>query len=69
MTLVFFWHKNELDNPFPLSRKSVTELAYVHSFATHNKCIEQLEMFGYIRYNPSYSYYERSSIFINNVNK
>ena len=69
MTLVLVWHKNELANPFPISRKSVMELAHVHSFATYHKCIKQLELFGYIRYTPSYSYYERSSIFINDVDK
>lgn len=67
MTLVLLWHKNQLANPFPISRKSVMELSHVHSFATYHKCIKQLVMFGYIKYNPSYSYYERSSIFINNV--
>ncbi len=45
------------------------ELAHVNSFATYHKCIKQLETFGYIQYNPSFSYYERSSIFINNFNK
>lgn len=68
-TLVLVWHKNELANPFPISRKSIMELAHVHSFATYHKCIKQLEMFGYIRYNPSYSYYERSLIFINDIDK
>ncbi len=69
MTLVLLWHKNELVNPFPISRMSVMELAHIHSFATYHKCIKQLELFGYIRYNPSYSYYERSLIFINYVDK
>ncbi len=69
MTLVLLWHKNELVNPFPISRKSVMELAHVNSFATYHKCIKQLETFGYIRYNPSFSYYERSSIFINSAKK
>ena len=45
------------------------ELAHAQSFATYHKCIKQLEIFGYIRYNTSYSYYERSSIFINDVDK
>ncbi len=69
MTLVFLWYKNELANPFPISRKSVMGLAHVHSFATYHKFIKQLAAFGYIQYNPSYSYYERSSIFINGVGK
>ena len=69
MTLVLLWHKNELANPFPISRKNIMELAHVYSFATYHKCIKQLEMFGYIQYNPSYSYYQRSSIFINDVDK
>ena len=69
MTLILLWHKNELSNPFPISRKKIMELAHVHSFATYHKCIGQLEMYGYIRYNPSFNYYRRFSIFINVVNK
>ncbi|MEP6713480.1 MAG: hypothetical protein ABJA37_13735 [Ferruginibacter sp.] len=69
MALTLLWYENELANPFSISRKSIMELAHVHSFATYHKCIKQLELFGYIQYNPSYSYYERSSIFINDVDK
>jgi len=64
MTLILLWHKNELANPFPVSRKCIMELAHVRSIVTYHKCIAQLQMYGYIRYNPSYSYYKRSTIFL-----
>ena len=68
MALILLWHKNELTNPFPVSRKGIMELAHVHSIVTYHKCIGQLEAYGYIRYNPSYSYYNRSTIYLNSNN-
>ena len=66
MALILLWHKNELANPFPVSRKGIMELAHVHSIVTYHKCIGQLETYGYIRYYPSYSYYNRSTIYLDN---
>lgn len=68
MALVILWHKNELANPFPISRKDVMELAHVNSIVTYHKCINQLQQFGYIKYNPSYSYYQRSTVYLNCIN-
>lgn len=64
MALILLWHKNALANPFPVSRKGIMELAHVHSIVTYHKCIEQLQLYGYIQYNPSYSCYYRSTIYI-----
>jgi len=64
MALILLWYKNELANPFPVSRKSIMGLAHVHSIVTYHKCIGQLQIFGYIRYNPSYSYHQRSTIYL-----
>jgi hypothetical protein len=69
MALILLWNKNEQTNPFPVSRKCIMELAHVHSIVTYHKCIGHLEEYGYIHYNPSYSYYDRSTIFINHVDK
>lgn len=69
MALVILCHENTLANPFPVSRKNIMELAHIHSFATYHKCIGQLELYGYIQYKPSYSYYQRTLIYLNNVDK
>ena len=69
MALIILWHENALANPFPVSRKNIMELAHIHSSTTYHKCIAQLELYGYIQYNPSYSYYQRSLIYLNNVDK
>ena len=69
MALILLCQRNKLKNPFPVSRKAVMELAHVHSIVTYHKCISQLEEYGYIRYNPSYSYYKRSTIYLDNVMK
>ena len=69
IALILLWNKNEQANPFPVSRKGIMELAKVQSIVTYHKCIGQLEAYGYIRYNPSYSYYNRSTIYLDNVIK
>ena len=69
MALILLWHKNKLENPFPICRKEILELSHVHSIVTYHKCIKQLEAYGYIRYYPSYSYYNRSTIFLDTVIK
>ena len=69
LALILLWNKNKQANPFPVSRKGIMELAHVHSVVTYHKCIRHLEEYGYIRYNPSYSYYIRSTIYLNDVIK
>lgn len=69
MALVLLWHKNKLINPFPISRKEILDLSHVHSIVTYHKCIGQLQAYGYIRYNPSYSYYDRSTIYLDTASK
>lgn len=64
MAFVLLCHKNDLANSFPVSRKQIMELANVHSIVTYHKCIAQLQVYGYIHYKPSYSYYERSTIYL-----
>ena len=43
MALILLWHKNELANPFPVSRKGIMELADINSIVTYHKCLRQLE--------------------------
>ena len=69
MALILLWHRNSFKNPFPISRKGIMELAHVNSVVTYHKCIGQLEEYGYIRYNPSFSYCKRSTIYFDNVSK
>ena len=67
LALILLCYKNELANPFPVSRKGIMDLAHVHSVVTYHKCIRQLEAYGYILYNPSFSYYNRSTIYLDNT--
>ena len=67
MALILLWYKNEMKNPFPMSRRNVMDLSHMHSIATYHKCLTQLQLYGYIQYYPSYSYYTRSTIYIENI--
>lgn len=46
--------ENELTAPIYISRKKVMELSHINNFVTYNKCIKELQQFGYIKYFPSY---------------
>jgi hypothetical protein len=45
---------SDIKLPIYISRKQVMELSRVSSIATYHKCIKELQIFGYIDYNPSY---------------
>ena len=48
------WLKNNRQNIFAITRRSIMELAKIKSTATYHKCISELYKYGYINYIPSY---------------
>jgi replication initiation and membrane attachment protein DnaB len=54
MAMVQLWHKNNLVNPVPVSRRKLLALSHIGSIVTYHKYIKELEDFGYIKYQPSY---------------
>lgn len=53
-------------NPFTSYRKEIMELARL-SRRTYNKCMGDLQDFGYIRYTPSYNPRVGSRIYLNRL--
>jgi hypothetical protein len=49
------WQKNNFISPFPVSRKQLMAFSRIASVATYHKCIKELDEYGYIRYQPSFS--------------
>lgn len=48
------WIQNNYQSPFPITRKLMMQAAKIKSIATYHKYIIELQMFGYINYQPSY---------------
>ena len=49
------WQHNDFTSPFPITRKELMGYSKIASIATYHKCIRELDKYGYIRYQPSFS--------------
>jgi hypothetical protein len=45
---------NKLRSPFKVTRKILMKSSHIRSKATYHKAIKELQLFGYLRYRPSY---------------
>ncbi|MGI8583450.1 MAG: hypothetical protein ACR2KX_14725 [Chitinophagaceae bacterium] len=61
MTLLYL-HKNK--NPFEISRDVVMKCAKISARQTYNKCINDLQAFGYIKYSPASNAFEESVVWL-----
>lgn len=48
------WQTGGFTSPFAVTRKKLMAYSRIASIATYHKCISELDLFGYIRYQPSY---------------
>lgn len=48
------WQRNEFVSPFPVTRRELMGFSKIASVATYHKCIKQLDVYGYIIYQPSF---------------
>jgi hypothetical protein len=54
------WLKNECRNPVLLERASIMHDAKIRARSTYNKCMRELNDYGYLKYQPSYNGNQRS---------
>jgi len=52
--LFIHWQRNSFVSPFPITRRELMTHSKIASIATYHKCIQQLDDYGYIRYQPNY---------------
>lgn len=64
MALVQQWNLTGGRNPFPIQREAVMKAAKINARFTYNKCINNLQDFGYIKYLPSSNSFTRSIIYL-----
>jgi hypothetical protein len=53
LALFHYWNCNRFQNPFPLYRERLMQIAGIGSRTTYSKCLKELHDFGYIVHNPS----------------
>lgn len=66
--LLQYWKEEKFCNPMTAFSQDIMVIAKVSSAATYYKCIRELNEFGYIRYEPSFSRNSGSKIYITNNN-
>ena len=52
--LFICWQKHGFSQPFHICRRELMVFSKIASIATYQKCIKELNNYGYIRYVPSY---------------
>ena len=57
------WQKSGYANPFGITRKQLMVYSRIASVATYHKCIRDLDEYGYIRYQPSFSPKQESLVY------
>lgn len=64
MALVQCWNSVGGRNPFPIQREEIMKAAKINARFTYNKCINNLQDFGYIKYLPSSNSFTHSIIYL-----
>lgn len=55
ITLFQFWNLNHFRNPVSISREEVMRISKIGSVNTYVKCLKELHLWNYIRYEPSFN--------------
>ncbi len=56
------WSEANFTNPFVVYRPGLMQVARIRSRVTYHKRLRELHRFGYIRYQPTYNYFEGSMV-------
>lgn len=64
IVLFLFWDSNRFLNPISITRDEVMRISKISSKATYHKCIRELDIKGYVKYEPSFNPYKGSLVFL-----
>ena len=67
MALLQQWNLNEGKSPIAITRDNIMRVAKISSRHTYNKCINQLQEYGYIQYMPSLSPFSYSIVYFKSL--
>jgi len=54
IALLQCWIKNSFQNPVRIRRCQIMHLSKINAKTTYHKCVKQLQLTGYIKYEPSF---------------
>ena len=66
MALLQEWNTTVAQNPLSVNRDTMMKAARMGR-KTYNKCMKELQEYGYIKYEPSYNPLIKSKIYMNKV--
>lgn len=69
MALTQEWIITDGKNPFAIDRETIMRTAKISARFTYNKCMNNLQEFGYIKYLPSTNSFPQSIIYIEETEK
>ena len=64
MALLQQWNTNGGKNPLLIERSGIMKMAKIYARHTYNKCLNNLQGFGYITYLPSSNPCSRSIVYL-----
>ncbi len=64
MALLQQWNLNGGKNPIPIERIAIMKVAKINARYTYNKCMNNLQEFGYITYLPSSNQFSSSMVYL-----
>ncbi len=67
MALLQQWNLSGGLNPVEVKRSVLMKLAKINARYTYNSCMNSLEEYGYIKYQPSLNSFVPSKVFINKL--
>ena len=67
MALLQQWNLNGGKIPIEIERVAIMKAAKINARYTYNKCMNELQEFGYITYKPSKGSYSSSNVFLNGL--
>lgn len=66
MALMQQWNIMGGKNPFAIHREAIMKTAKISARCTYNKCLNNLQEYGYIKYLPSTNSFSKSIIYLKN---
>lgn len=64
MSLFRCWNHNFFHNPVSISRDEIMKMAKIGSANTYVRCLKELHLWNYIRYEPSYNRHKGSLVYL-----
>lgn len=69
MALLQQWNLNEGKNPISIERNLIMRAAKINARHTYNRCINDLQDFGYISYHSTASAFDSSIVYLKGLRK